>query len=61
MKTEMELNIDNVIEHIKQQQAEAQLKPKPLSEFRNNYKNFQYDYEEDFYEPGTSAYSDDDY
>lgn len=21
------------------------------SEFRNNYKNYQYDYEEDFYEP----------
>ncbi|MGL4797157.1 MAG: hypothetical protein ACRC1Y_03915 [Paraclostridium sp.] len=22
------------------------------SDFRNNYKNYQYDYEEDFYEPG---------
>ena len=22
-----------------------------ISEFRNNYKNYQYDYEEDFYEP----------
>ena len=23
-----------------------------ISNFRNNYKNYQYDYEEDFYEPG---------
>lgn len=61
MKTEIELEIDRAIEHIKQEKIESQLKPKELSEFRNNYKNFQYDYEEDFYEPGRTAYSYDDY
>lgn len=56
-----EFDIDDVIEHIKQHKAEAELKPKPTSEFRNNYKNFEYDYEEDFYEPKVSISSYDDY
>lgn len=27
------------------------MKPKALKSFKNNYKNFQYDYEEDLYDP----------
>ncbi len=58
---ETKIDIDSVLEQIKQEKIENELKPKPLSEFRNNYKNFQYDYEEDFYEPAASSYSYDDY
>ena len=29
----------------------SSFKEKPLKAFKNNYKNFQYDYEEDFYDP----------
>ena len=42
---------NNDLEIINKKKAKPKaIKPKS-SEFRNNHKNFQYDYEEDFYEP----------
>ena len=38
-----------------------EFKQKPLKAFKNHQKDFQYDYEEDFYEPHKSSYSYDDY
>ncbi len=41
-----EKKIDNIDYFIKNKSSNNR-----SSEFRNNYKNYQYDYEEDFYEP----------
>lgn len=49
VKNEQELQ-----KHLEQLLAERKnqsFRPKRLEEFRNHYKNFQYDYEEDLYEP----------
>ena len=44
-------DIDEIVSQMKQENENRELRPKPLNSFRNNQKNFQYDYEEDFYEP----------
>jgi len=55
------IDIETIIEQLEKEKSQDGIKQKPLSEFRNNQKNFQYDYEEDFYEPRTESYSDEDY
>ena len=47
-KTKFEENDDMSILIKKKLKKTSKIKG---SEFRNNYKNYQYDYEEDFYEP----------
>ena len=42
---------DTDIEIITKKKPKAKVTKVKSSEFRNNHKNFQYDYEEDLYEP----------
>lgn len=44
-------DIEEMISRMKSESSTEKFKPKQLESFRNNQKNFQYDYEEDFYEP----------
>ena len=43
--------IDDSLELLLQKENRKKFAPKPAKAFRNNQKRFQYDYEEDFYEP----------
>lgn len=61
MKKKKEIDIDSILSQLKEDKSRGEINQKPLSEFRNNQKNFQYDYEEDFYEPYKSSDSYDDY
>lgn len=47
----MEKHITEAIDAIKKENEISKEMQKSLKDFRNNQKNFQYDYEEDFYEP----------
>ncbi len=51
----LELHIDQVIRSLKNERliSESELfdEERILEEYRNNQKRFEYDYEEDFYEP----------
>ena len=58
---EEEIDIDSILSKLKEEKSRGEIDQKPLSEFRNNQKHFQYDYEEDFYEPHKSSYSYDEY
>lgn len=49
MKNEQELQ--RHFERLLEERRNRSFRPKKLDEFRNHYKNFQYDYEEDLYEP----------
>lgn len=42
---------EEYLEELLTEKRNQEFRQKPLKVFRNNYKNFQYDYEEDFYEP----------
>lgn len=44
-------DIEEMISRMKSENSSNEFKPKKADAFRNNQKNFQYDYEEDFYEP----------
>lgn len=44
---ELEYNLEKLL----REKKKTTFKEKPLKEFRNNHKKFQYDYEEDPYEP----------
>lgn len=44
-------DIEEMISRMKSESSTEKFKPKQFESFRNNQKNFQYDYEEDFYEP----------
>ena len=61
LEKKKELDIDSILSQLKEEKSRGEIDQKPLSEFRNNQKHFQYDYEEDFYEPHKSSYSYDDY
>ena len=61
LEKKKEIDIDSILSQLKEEKSRDDINRKPLSEFRNNQKNFQYDYEEDFYEPHKSSYSYDDY
>lgn len=50
-------DIEEIISRMKSENSNSTFKPKRPEAFRNNQKNFQYDYEEDFYEPA-DFYSD---
>lgn len=43
--------VDDNLELLIQKENRKKFAPKPDKAFRNNQKHFQYDYEEDFYEP----------
>ena len=49
-KGESKYNYDDDLSLLIEKKKKRQAKNKD-SVFRNNYKNYQYDYEEDFYEP----------
>ena len=49
-KGESKYNYDDDLSLLIEKKKQKQAKNKD-SVFRNNYKNYQYDYEEDFYEP----------
>ena len=62
LEKKKEIDIDSILSKLKEEKSRGEIDQKPLSEFRNNQKHFQYDYEEDFYEPhNKSSYSYDDY
>ena len=61
LEKKKEIDIDSILSKLKEEKSRGEIDQKPLSEFRNNQKHFQYDYEEDFYEPHKSSYSYDDY
>ena len=61
LEKKKEIDIDSILSKLKEEKTRGEIDQKPLSEFRNNQKHFQYDYEEDFYEPHKSSYSYDDY
>ena len=61
LEKKKEIDIDSILSQLKEEKSRGEIDQKPLSEFRNNQKNFQYDYEEDFYEPHKSSYSYDEY
>ncbi len=61
LEKKKEIDIDSILSQLKEEKSRGEIDQKPLSEFRNNQKHFQYDYEEDFYEPHKSSYSYDDY
>ena len=61
LEKKKEIDIDIILSKLKEEKSRGEIDQKPLSEFRNNQKHFQYDYEEDFYEPHKSSYSYDDY
>lgn len=44
-------DIEELIKNITEDRKKDFFQKKDISAFRNNQKNFQYDYEEDFYEP----------
>ncbi len=43
--------IDDELDVLLKKENRKKFNPKPPKSFRNNHKRFQYDYEEDFYEP----------
>ena len=49
-------HVEDSLETMLSQKKKSSFKQKPLKEFRNNQKNFEYDYEEDPYEPDYSNY-----
>lgn len=55
------IDIETIIKQLEIEKSQEGLKQKPLSEFRNNQKSFQYDYEEDLYEPHREPYVNEDY
>ena len=61
LEKKKEIDIDSILSKLKEEKSRGEIDQKPLGEFRNNQKHFQYDYEEDFYEPHKSSYSYDDY
>ena len=61
LEKKKEIDIDSILSKLKEEKSRGEIDQKPLSEFRNNQKHVQYDYEEDFYEPHKSSYSYDDY
>ena len=61
LEKKKEIDIDSILSKLKEEKSRGEIDQKPLSEFRNNQKHFQYDNEEDFYEPHKSSYSYDDY
>ena len=61
LEKKKEIDIDSILSKLKEEKSRGEIDQKPLSEFRNNQKHFQYDYEEDFYEPHKSSYLYDDY
>ena len=60
LEKKKEIDIDSILSKLKEEKSRGEIYQKPLSEFRNNQKHFQYDYEEDFYEPHKSSYSYDE-
>lgn len=46
-----ERDLEDDLEKLLIEKKKSNFRHKPLKEFKNNYKNFQYDYEEDPYEP----------
>ncbi len=49
-------HVEESLETILSEKNKGSFKQKPLKEFRNNQKNFEYDYEEDPYEPDYDSY-----
>ena len=56
LEKKKEIDIDSILSKLKEEKSRGEIDQKPLSEFRNNQKDFQYDYEEDPYEPGYDEY-----
>lgn len=48
---QMEEYVEEELEMFLRKENRKKFNPKPPKNFRNNQKRFQYDYEEDFYEP----------
>lgn len=46
-----DVKLEDDLEKLILSKKKAPFKEKPIKAFKNNYKNFQYDYEEDFYDP----------
>lgn len=46
-----DFDFEEELERLILEKKKSGFRQKPLEEFRNNYRNFEYDYEEDPYEP----------